>query len=274
MALGRNRRGFPVDFQEVGWIPLRTDFALAAHCFADPFDRRKEDPMSKTIVVVGFGPGISTAVAEKFGAEGYNAALVGRTPARLEAGVAALKAKGVAAGAYAGDAADPRAIRVAIERAGADLGPIGALHWNAYDAGQNADLTSVDPAKLSGAFDVSVVGLLAAVQAALADLKAAKDGSVLVTNGAFGLANPMIDQMVVMLKTIEVPLANAAKHKLVGMLAERLRGEGVFVGEVMVAGAVKGTQWAGGADGIDPVRIAEAFWRLHKDRSDIRAQIS
>jgi hypothetical protein len=58
------------------------------------------------------------------------------------------------------------------------------------------------------------------------------------------------------------------------MLAERLRGEGVFVGEVMVAGAVKGTQWAGGADGIDPVRIAEAFWRLHKDRSDIRAQIS
>ena len=27
--------------------------------------------MSKTIVVVGFGPGISTAVAEQFGAEGF-----------------------------------------------------------------------------------------------------------------------------------------------------------------------------------------------------------
>ena len=35
--------------------------------------------MSKTIVVVGFGPGISTAVADKFGAEGFSVALVART---------------------------------------------------------------------------------------------------------------------------------------------------------------------------------------------------
>ncbi len=34
--------------------------------------------MSKTIVVVGFGPGVSTAVAEKFGAAGFSVALVGR----------------------------------------------------------------------------------------------------------------------------------------------------------------------------------------------------
>ena len=34
--------------------------------------------MSKTIVVVGFGPGISTAVAEKFGAGGFSVALVAR----------------------------------------------------------------------------------------------------------------------------------------------------------------------------------------------------
>jgi NAD(P)-dependent dehydrogenase (short-subunit alcohol dehydrogenase family) len=34
--------------------------------------------MSKTIVVVGFGPGISIAVAEKFGAAGFSFALVAR----------------------------------------------------------------------------------------------------------------------------------------------------------------------------------------------------
>ena len=42
--------------------------------------------MSKTIVVVGFGPGISNAVAEKFGAEGFSVALVARSQERLDAG--------------------------------------------------------------------------------------------------------------------------------------------------------------------------------------------
>ena len=49
--------------------------------------------MSKTIVIVGFVPGNSTAVAEKFGTEGFCVALVGRNEDRLAAGVSALKAK-------------------------------------------------------------------------------------------------------------------------------------------------------------------------------------
>ena len=54
--------------------------------------------MSNTIIIVGFGPGASSAVAEKFGAEGFSVALVARNEARLNAGVEALKAKGVPAG--------------------------------------------------------------------------------------------------------------------------------------------------------------------------------
>jgi NAD(P)-dependent dehydrogenase (short-subunit alcohol dehydrogenase family) len=34
--------------------------------------------MGKTIVVVGYGPGISSGVAEKFGASGFSVALVAR----------------------------------------------------------------------------------------------------------------------------------------------------------------------------------------------------
>ena len=32
--------------------------------------------MSKTIVIVGYGPGVSSAVARKFGAAGFSVALV------------------------------------------------------------------------------------------------------------------------------------------------------------------------------------------------------
>ena len=94
---------------------------------------------------------------------------------------------------------------------------------------------------MRGVFDVAVVGLLAAVQEALADLKSTARAPLLVTNGAFGEVNPQIDAMAVGMKVMGVALANAAKHKLVGLLSERLKGEGVYVGEVMVAGAVKGT---------------------------------
>src|ERR1700759_776609 len=100
--------------------------------------------MSKTIIVVGFGPGISTGVAEKFGAEGFNVALVGRTKDRLDAGVAALKAKRVNAAAFPANASDPAAIRAPIGKIRAAFGPITVLQWNAY-GGEAGDLGTAAP---------------------------------------------------------------------------------------------------------------------------------
>lgn len=230
--------------------------------------------MSKTIVVVGFGPGVSTAVAETFGAQGFSVALVGRSQARLAAGVEALKAKAITAGAFPADAGDPVALRGAIAKASAELGPIGVIHWNAYSGVALGDLLTVDPASLHAAFDLAVAGLLGAVQEALPDLKAGKDGAVLVTNGAYGEINPAIDAFVLAGKAEGVALGNAAKAKLVGLLAARLKNEGVYVGEVTIAGIVKGTgPEAPGVPTIEGETIAEAFWRLYKARDDIRARV-
>lgn len=230
--------------------------------------------MSKTLVVVGFGPGISNAVAERFGAAGFAIALVARNPDRLDAGVEALKAKGIAAAGFPADAGDPASIRGALAEARVALGPIAAIHWNAYGGGETGDLLVTDPTAVGGVFDVAVVGLLAAVQAALPDLKAAGDGAVLVTNGAFGDLTPQMDDYAIALKAMGVALANAAKHKLVGLLAQRLKGEGVYVGEVTVAGVIKGTAWAGDGGGIEPVKVAGLFWDLHQARGETRARVS
>ena len=230
--------------------------------------------MSRTIVVVGFGPGISTAVADKFGAEGFSVALVARNEARLAAGVAALEAKGVTAVAIPADASDPASIRAAIAKARAALGPVTALHWNAYGGSEAGDLMTVDPAAVKGVFDVAVVGLLAAVQEAHADLKASGAGAVLVTNGAFGELGPMFDSFAVNMKSMGVALANAAKHKLVGLLAARLKDDGIFFGQVMVAGMVKGTAWDTGGGGIDPATVAGKFWDLYQGRGESYARVS
>ena len=230
--------------------------------------------MSKTIVIIGFGPGVSTAVAEKFSAEGFSVALIARNQARLTAGVEALRARGVTAAAFAADAGDPAALRSAIARARGALGPIGALHWNAYDRQEIADLLAVDPASLCTSFDLAVTGLLSAVQEVLPDLKAAKDGAVLVTNGAFGEINPMMDGFALAEKAAGLALGNAAKAKLVGLLASRLKGEGVYVGEVTIAGTVRGRgPEAPGASLIDSKTVAETFWRLYAARAEMRARV-
>ena len=230
--------------------------------------------MSKTIVVVGFGPGVSTAVAERFGAEGFSVALIARSEARLSAGVEALRARKITAAAFPADASDPVAIRGAIAKARAELGQLGVIHWNAFGGQGFGDLLEVDPSNARRLFDVPIVGLLSAVQEALPDLKAALDGAVLVTNGAFGDLNPMIDSFAVALHAEGVAIGNAAKAKLVGLLATRLKDEGVYVGEVTIAGIVRGTgPESPGVPTIEGETIAEAFWGLYKARDDIRARV-
>ncbi len=230
--------------------------------------------MSKTIVVVGFGPGISTGVAEKFGAEGFNVALVGRSKERLDAGVSALKANGVTAEAFVADAGDSAAIGAMIGQVRSSFGPVTAIQWNAYGSGQGGDLTTAAVADIGGIFDVAINGLLAAVQAALPDLKANK-GAVLITNGAFGDLDPQIDQYASSSNNMGLAVANAAKHKLVGLLSAKLKADGVYVGEVMIAGSIKGTSWAAGnPNAIEPSRVGEAFFTLYDQRTETYARLS
>lgn len=229
--------------------------------------------MSKTILVVGFGPGISTAVAEKFGSSGFKVALVARNEERLAAGVKALKTKSIEAAAFTADAGDPTSIRAAVKKAHDALGPITVIHWNAYGGAEAGDVLAVDAATLRSVFDVAVVGLVATVQEALPDLKSTKEGAVLVTNGGFGDVNPQVDEYAANAKFMGLALANAAKHKLVGLLSAALKGDGVYVGEVVVAGTVKGSAWDQGEASIESTAIATKFWELYQGRGEIRARV-
>jgi hypothetical protein len=81
-----------------------------------------------------------------------------------------------------------------------------------------------------------------------------------------------MDAYAVSMKSMGVALANAAKNKLVGLLAERLKGDGIYVGQVMIAGTIKGTAWSN-ADSIDPAIVADKFWELYQARGEIRVRV-
>jgi NADP-dependent 3-hydroxy acid dehydrogenase YdfG len=152
--------------------------------------------------------------------------------------------------------------------------PITVVLWTAYGGAAAGDLVTADVAAIRGVFDVAIVGLLAAVQEALPDLKQTKEGAVLVANGAFGEDNPQTDALAAGAKAMGLALANAAKHKLVGLLSERLKADGVYVGEIMIAGMIKGTVWDNGNATIEGARIANKFWELYQARGEIRARIA
>ncbi len=228
--------------------------------------------MAKTILIAGFGTGISRAVAERFGKEGFNVALVARNAERLGAAVKELEAKGLRAAAFPTDLSDPQAAKTLAGQVRERLGPTTVLHWNAY-ASPAGDLLTADAAELRRIFDVPVTGLIQAVQATLPDLRQQKEAAVLVTNGGLGLLDPALDSMAVTYGAMGLALANAAKHKLVRVLSAKLKPEGIFVGEVMVSGTVKGTAWDNGSATIDAKTIADRFWDLYQLRKDLSVTV-
>ena len=230
--------------------------------------------MRKTILVAGYGPGISAAVAEKFGAEGFQVGLVGRTAQKLEAGVKSLEAQGVKAAAFVANLGDPVAVREVIAKARERLGPLSVIEWTAYSPGSvAADFLTASAEELRSLFDVSICGLVAAVQAALPDLKSEK-GALLVTNGGAGFVDPNVDAVLVQYGIMGLGVANAAKHKLVGLLAKKLEADGIYVGEIMVDGSIKGSAFdPGDGSGIEAKTVASKYWDLYTVRRELRTTL-
>ncbi|HTA40712.1 MAG TPA: SDR family NAD(P)-dependent oxidoreductase [Candidatus Acidoferrales bacterium] len=226
----------------------------------------------KLIAIVGYGPGTSTSLAERFAKEGFSIALVGRDKERLAAGVAALAAQGTTAASFLANANDPDSIRAAIRSIHEQMGPIDVLQWNAYGGLDAGDLLAASPASIRAAFDATVVGLLAATAEALPDLKTSEHGALLISNGAFANISEEMDELAVKQNVMGLALASAAKNKLAGLLAHRLKSEGVYVGEVMVYGTIKGTP-SGNGTSIDPALIAEEYWKLYQSRSDVHGTV-
>ncbi|MCA9701021.1 MAG: hypothetical protein KC431_26075, partial [Myxococcales bacterium] len=100
-------------------------------------------------------------------------------------------------------------------------------------------------------------------------LRSQDQAAVLITGGGFAFYSPDVDRMIVQWQTSSLALAKAGQHKLAGLLHQRLAGDGIYVGEVVVLGLVKGTAFDQGQAQLDPADIAGAFWRIYQERSEV-----
>ena len=187
--------------------------------------------MSKVLLTIGAGPGISAATARKFGANGYKVALVSLKQEESEKEKAALAALGVEAIALQADAADAAAVKKAIEATKEKLGPVTAVHYNAF-----ALSGSDDAAAFINCCAVGCTGLLTVKKELLADLKAQK-GAILVTSSVVASTGlpAEVEEFVAGLGLEGYCAGKAAQDRLTTQMAITLGKEGVFVGKVVVA---------------------------------------
>lgn len=227
--------------------------------------------MKATLVICGYGVGISEAVARRFGKEGYRVAVVARNQERLAAGVSALLAAGIEAKGYPADLGNADVVRRVMTDIQRD-GAVQLLHWNAYSAAAG-ELMSASSDELSQVLATSVTGLVVAAQALRASLKETR-GAILVTGGGLALYDKAVDAAAVGWKSAGLAVAKAAQHKLVGLLRETLAPDGIYVADVVVAALVKGTAFDRGNATLDPTVVADRFWTMVGARSPDSATLT
>lgn len=209
--------------------------------------------MSKSIVVVGMGPGLSLGVARKFGLEGFRVGMVSRNPANLNAFRTSLEEEGIEALYAAADVTDEFQTEHALHNLAERLGGVDVLHYNAV-AYKYRHILDETAAALANDFKTSVGNALTAVKAYLPMLQE-KEGAVLLTGGGTAL-NPYAEMGA-------ISLGKAGIRSLAYMLHHSLKDRGVYVGTLTVNGAI-----AADSPTHSPDALGEQFWKLYLDRKD------
>lgn len=187
---------------------------------------------TKTMAVVGAGPGIGLAVARKWGGEGYAVALVARNAGKLEGLVAQLASEGIEAAAFPAEVEDRDRFAAALESIKERFGGVDALYY-----GPPAEAASLVPPRqftvdnVQSMFDRTVIGAVVTVNSVLAGMLEKGDGALL-------FACPM-SAIEPVLFSANYAQATAALRNYAQALYVDLASVGVYAGVVTIAGLIE-----------------------------------
>lgn len=211
-----------------------------------------------TLAIIGAGPGVGAAVARRFGAEGFDVALISRTQAKLDALAAELEEEGITAQGFAADVNDPASVTAALAAAAAQLGPIAVLQYSpSVDRRFLKPVLETTADDLRVALDFSVLGAVTAVQSVLGGMRALGRGTFIFVNGGTAV-RPRTD-------FAGTSVAFAAESAYLKTLHDALAREGIHVRQLIVPGGISVDDPV-----TNPTAIAERIWGLHATRGEFR----
>jgi NAD(P)-dependent dehydrogenase (short-subunit alcohol dehydrogenase family) len=204
--------------------------------------------VSRALLIVGAGPGIGEATAERFGREGWTIVLAARSPRTLDPMVSRLIGQGVDAHGLVLDATDPEAVRAGLRTADRLSGGLTAVLYNAAHV-RRQDLFSMTDAEIDSDLAVNVTGGLHVIRAAV-DLFEGREATILVTGGGLALA-PHADWA-------SLGLGKAALRNVVQGLVPALAERNIRIGLATVATLVAPAS-------AEATGVAETLWTLATD---------
>lgn len=137
------------------------------------------------VVITGASSGLGEFLAVELGRRGHALGLIARREGELERVATLVRATGAKAAIATADVTDGPALKVAIDRLAAELGPIDILVANAGgDAFTPA--TRLDASKVSRVFRLNVDGVVNAFEAVLPSMLARKSGQIVAVSSMAG----------------------------------------------------------------------------------------
>ncbi|WP_328340762.1 SDR family NAD(P)-dependent oxidoreductase [Micromonospora sp. NBC_00421] len=213
-----------------------------------------------TIAIMGAGPGMGLAIAQTFGKEGHQVALLSRTPAKLEPVVAELIGQGIEAAAFAADVTDRPSIVAGLAAVRQRFGQIDVFEYSPSNpALPMAPSTELTHENVQVHLDFLVHGAVAAVSEVLPEMLARGSGTILFTTGATSVRPEMGHEIFGNVGPAAAWLRNWA-HGLHAAAAPR----GVQVGHVAI-----GTWLARQPGATAPEEIAPLYWELHTNHDQV-----
>jgi short-subunit dehydrogenase len=207
--------------------------------------------VSKTLVVVGAGPGLGMGVARAFGRRGFQVGLIARTKGQLDTLIGELAELGVNAAAFPADIRDRDALTTALAAAGEVLGPVDVLEYSPSPTGPITNAVQTTVESVTAQFELHVLGAVTAVSQVLPDMRARGEGTLLLTTGVSStIPAPFL---------ANVGAAMAGLRNWAYALHAELRPEGIHAATVTIASGVV----PGGGE-ADPDAIGARYYRLYQ----------
>jgi NAD(P)-dependent dehydrogenase (short-subunit alcohol dehydrogenase family) len=210
------------------------------------------------IAIVGAGRGLGAAAARRFAQEGFDVALLSRSQERVDALARELSAEGLPARGYAADVRDRTSLAAALDRVAETLGPVEVLQYSPIPQQEFLrPVLETTPGDLTAALEFSVLGPVTAVGQVLPGMRALGRGTVLFVNGGSAARpNPRV---------AGTSIAFAGESAYGQMLREVLAVEGIYVGQLVIPGAI-----TPGHPRTDPTVLAETLWAMHTEGGGFR----
>ncbi|SDN18282.1 SDR family NAD(P)-dependent oxidoreductase [Allokutzneria albata] len=207
--------------------------------------------MTKTVAVVGVGPGVGLSTARLFGSKGFRVGLIARNEEKLAGYVTELRAEGIDARAHPADIADHARLAAAL----AEIGEVDVLVFgpNVVDIDELQFPTELTVASVRQQLDVYVLGAITAVRQVLPGMQARGEGTLLFSTGASAA------QPVPMLANLGIAMSGLRNY--VHTLNAELAPSGIHAGTLTVCVRVEK-----GAGEADPDAIAARHYAMYTDR--------